>query len=413
MSTIYQDIWNADQAHNGIAALRPGEDKNHDRGFVIVNELATRVDDDHRVIQDVVIPESKQTTYQRCEALFDNYALERRLREDHRFDESEEENQFIDAIIDTPPIQLARRFLESSLGVTISNNTLAAMITETWFSIGRAGSQPDASGFEHVFVGEQGGKPSHVGGYHFWYKYWIDDGGQSVSGDTPTDRIRYLGTQYGKAEQPDKGILIPEVITLQLEWDAPPGDINNPGNLQSKRLKKPIGGFFVGISPEGLIALGLVRARSASIGKLATINGADYQLDLHRLDQNPKAIRTFFPRFIRANVTDITTEPVVEPIVVEPEIPDQPGNAPAFTIIAAMVNPKNPEGGREFLQLINRSAVDASLKDWTIIAPNGTAFVLNDILLSPGDIYKFVWNTEKQTGHHYIKRPYRRHRATL
>ena len=107
---------------------------------------------------------------------------------------------------------------------------------------------------------------------------------------------------------PEKGVLIPEIVTLSLTWEASGDDSDATG----RKLTKSIGGFFVGGSPKCLIALGLVRCRTKS-RKIAKINGAEYQLDLHRLDGRPNSIRTFFPRFRRADVIDtVPAEPIPE-----------------------------------------------------------------------------------------------------
>lgn len=381
-NNIFQKIWNADQQGNGIPALRPHEEQDSSRGYVVVDERATSVSSDHRVLAKVVIPPSKRETYDLCERLFDNYALERRAREEVTSTETQEELDFIDAILSTPPIEVARQFLESSLDLTISPSLMAAMIKETWFTMGTSGNQPDASGFEHVFVGEQASKSSEIGGYHFWYKYHLDDAGDRLHhGSAIEDRIEYLGTKYGKADEPEKGVLVPEVVTLSLRWEAPLGE----GRQGTKTLRKPIGGFFVGCSPEGMVALGLVRARTQT-NKLAFINGAKYQLDLHRLDGNHKAIRTFFPRFISANIIDIDDKKD------EKEDTDGPIDVPAspFKILMAMVNPENPEGGKEFLQIANISDNPASLQGWKVVAPNGVTFELADIEVLPGDVFKFI-----------------------
>lgn len=383
MESIYQQIWNADQMGNGIPALRPNEAKSEVTGYIIVNEPSTYgVDSSRKVLQEVHIPASKRETYRLCERLFDNYALLRSAPEIIREEETQEELDFIDAIIDTQPIQVARNYLQESLGLAnISNENLAAMIKETWFKMGKAGSQQNASGFEHVFVGEQASKQSHVGGYHFWYKYHLDDGGLSVDETQGADTISYHGTKYHGADEPEKGVLVPQVVTLSLTWQAPAGDSNSSG----KTLSKPIGGFFVGCSPEGLIALGLVRCR-ASTGHITTINGAEYKLDLHRLDNEPNSIRTFFPRFRRADVTDIHID---DNVTTPPSSPETETIEKPFRIIAAMVNPENPEGGREFLQIINPSNQTSSLANWQIVAPNGTTFTLSDIQVMAGDLFKF------------------------
>ncbi len=387
MEVIYQDIWNADQQQNGLPAIRPGEPGDFRQGFVRVDERATTVGSDFRVLQEVQLPDHKKSTYALCEKLFNNYALERAATEIIRPEESQEELDFIDAIVPTAPIQVARTYLEQSLNLSISDSMLAAMIKETWFAFGTAGSQRDASGFEHVFVGEQSSSANKIGGYHFWYKYFLDDGGRTQDMGERVDRIEYHGTRYQGAEQAAHGILVPEVVTLSLVWHAPGGD-----NGQGRTLTKPIGGFFVGCSPEGLIALGLVRCRSQS-GKIANINGAEYQLDLHRLDDRPNAIRTFFPRFRKAEVTRIV-QPSDNPVTpADPHIPAGSNPVREFRILAAMVNPVNPEGGREFVQLINLSNQTASLEGWQVVAPNGTGFVLDDISIAPGDTFKFVLPT--------------------
>lgn len=377
MGDIYQDIWNADQMGNGVPALRPGEALNEAVGYVIVDERATAVGSEHRVLKEVEIPASKKQTYALCEKLFDNYALERAAGETVRIAETQEELNFIDAIVATPPIQSAREHLQESLGLQISDEILVAMIKETWFDMGSVGSQHDASGFEHVFVGEQASSTGKIGGYHFWYKYYLDEGGQSAAGAAGQDLIQYHGTKYHGAMEPEEGVLIPEIVTLSLTWEAPGGDSDSNG----RTLTKPIGGFFVGCSPECLVALGLVRCRTKS-GKIAKINGAEYLLDLHRLDGRPNSIRTFFPRFRRADVIDIgPTEP--PPVTPEP-VADLP-----FRIVAAMVNPINPEGGREFVQIINTSNRRQGLLKWRVVAPNGTGFDLADISVDPGEIFKF------------------------
>ena len=58
-----------------------------------------------------------------------------------------------------------------------------------------------------------------------------------------------------------------------------------------------------------------------------------------------------------------------------------------FRILAAMVNPVNPEGGREFLQIINRSDQTASLFHWKVVAPNGVTFELADNAVAPGEVF--------------------------
>jgi poly(U)-specific endoribonuclease len=82
---------------------------------------------------------------------------------------------------------------------------------------------------------------------------------------------------------------VPEVVTLAFRWHAEDDGVPRP-------LYEPIGGFWVGCSIEGLMALGLVRFFER--GRIeATINGARYEVELHR-SPDGQSIRTFFPRFL-------------------------------------------------------------------------------------------------------------------
>ena len=68
---------------------------------------------------------------------------------------------------------------------------------------------------------------------------------------------------------------MPEVVTLAYSWDAYDAETG-----QRRRLYKPIGGFWVGCSIEGLLALGTVRFFER--GRIeTTINGARYEIELY------------------------------------------------------------------------------------------------------------------------------------
>jgi len=381
---IYQEIWDADQACNGVPALRDDETASEQKGYVIVNEPEESVSSDHKVLAKVKIPDSKMETYRLCQRLFNNYTLDPAVRELVTEEETREERDFVDAIVQLPPLQVAKDYISRQLDQSVSDMTLASMIKETWFFQGHAGSK-HASGFEHVFVGEQkvkgeqpDEKPVTMGGYHFWYKYYLDDAGYQIPIDSNGgDRIVFHGTRYGGADTPEKGILVPEIVTLSFEWIAP--DFDSGGQ---QHLTKPIGGFWVGCSPEALIALGLVRCRTKA-GKIAKINGATYQLDLHRLDDNSGSIRTFFPRFKSYDYKEIESRPS------NGEPPDHVSTANEIRIVAALVNPSENEAGRESVTLLNTSPASISLSNWVIQAPNGFRFVFSDIVLKGGEVRTF------------------------
>jgi hypothetical protein len=164
--TIYQRIWDADQATNGIPAIAAGETGDPARGFVKVDEPGGR-DPDHRLFAEVRIPAHKRRTYDLCKALFDNYRLDQSRAEDNRPEEAREILELLDAVADSAPMAAAREHVEAENGGRWSRDAWQELIFEVWFRQFDDGRNRDLSGFEHVAVGEQkGGK---VNGHHFWY----------------------------------------------------------------------------------------------------------------------------------------------------------------------------------------------------------------------------------------------------
>lgn len=97
-----------------------------------------------------------------------------------------------------------------------------------------------ASGFEHIFLGETSGQ---VSGYHYWLKFAMDERGEV----DPNSEVNYLGDAYGKPQAGERGRANPDVALVTMDWT-----IN--GRTHHKRK----GGFFVGVSPEWMIASGTV-----------------------------------------------------------------------------------------------------------------------------------------------------------
>jgi len=170
---IYQEIWNADQTGNGVKPILVDQDGDPEQGYVKVAAVATG-ESEFKVLPEVHIPESKMRTYTLVRALFDNYALDERDSEVETPQEREEVHNLLSAIVDSAPMQVARRYVEESTNTVVSSERWYSTLLELWFRRFSQGGDPELSGFEHVFVGEQEG--SKVQGYHFWYKYYLDDG---------------------------------------------------------------------------------------------------------------------------------------------------------------------------------------------------------------------------------------------
>ena len=286
---IYQRIWDADQTASGIRAIAAGAAGDPTRGFVKVDERA-RADSEHRLFAEVRIPESKRPTYDLCKALFDNYRLDQNKPEDNRPEEARETLALLTAVADSAPMAAARAHLEAEHSGNYSGDAWQELVFNVWFRQFDDGRNLDLSAFEHVAVGEQ--KAGRVNGHHFWYKYYLDDWAAfSGADDIDYDGGRYDGPHRRDGRLSAIGRQVPEVVTLAYGWDA-----YEPETGRRRALYKPIGGFWVGCSIEGLMALGLIRFFQR--GRIeTTINGARYEVALHR-SPDGQSLRTFFPRFL-------------------------------------------------------------------------------------------------------------------
>jgi poly(U)-specific endoribonuclease len=374
---IYQRIWDADQQASGVPALLPGQMVDASRGGVTVVASSSGVADlkAHKVLTDVLIPVGKMQTYDRTKRLFDNYALDEQDPEVETPEERQEVHDLLDAVIDTPAMQVARTYVQEATSTTVSRDRWYATLLEMWFRTFSQGGDPALSGFEHVFVGEQEG--SKVQGYHFWYKYYLDDGLASTidAARLPgfkDDRIVYVRGLYENGQEQ-----FPESVTVSYRWDAPDYDRN-----ALRPLTKPKGGFFVGCSVEGLMALGAVRAHvGARAPKEAVINGGRYDLKLFR-SQNNQHIRTFYPVFLgpAGDQPQPTPQPQPGPSPVGPT----PIVASDIRILSALVNPVGDDPGKETVTLLNTGSASASLEGWFLVDKMGNRFAVNDIVLASG-----------------------------
>lgn len=357
---IYQKIWDADQTGSGVRPILAPEAGgtvagDPAAGFVTVNNSAAG-GPDKKVLATVAIPPAKQRTYDRVRALFDNYALDERSAENETAEERAEVHDLLESVLDTAPMLVARDYVARATGTTISRERWYSTLLELWFRRFPQGGDRDLSGFEHVFVGEQEGAKAQ--GYHFWYKYYLDDGlaGTIDRNRFPgfkDDRIEYLRGQYGDGQEK-----FPESVTISYRWDAPDYDAK-----AVRPLTKPVGGFFVGCSVEGLMALGAVRAhRGARAPKVAVINGARYDMKLYLDQASERYIRTFYPVYLGP-----AGEVIPEPDSAATDVAAGPVVAGAVRIIAALVNPAGEDPGKEMVTLINTGARTEKLEGCALV----------------------------------------------
>ncbi|PZP49345.1 MAG: hypothetical protein DI595_13745 [Agrobacterium fabrum] len=368
---IYQQIWDADQAGNGIKPILDGTPGDADHGYVSVVSSSAG-GQDIKLLSSVVIPPRKMLTYERVTRLFDNYALDEQDPELETPEERQEVHDLLDAVVDTPPMQVARAYVSEATGTTVSRDRWYAVLLEQWFRTFAQGGDPALTGFEHIFVGEQEGPK--VQGYHFWYKYHLDDGlaGTIDRNRFPgfkDDRIVYLRGMYDNGQE-----RFPESVTISYRWDAPDYE---RGALRP--LTKPKGGFFVGCSVEGLMAIGTVRAHlGARAPKEAVINGARYDLKLFR-SADDQHIRTFYPVFLGP----AGSEPQEVPVLGQRGQPEPITGGP-MRILAALVNPVGEDPGQETVTLINSGAETVSLEGWFLVDKMKNRFAVGNVSLAGG-----------------------------
>jgi poly(U)-specific endoribonuclease len=390
---IYQQIWTADQNQNGIPAFLNDKSKADDVGYVIVNKKYDKKTDT-KVFEkdDVKIPESKRDTYDKCLKLMDNYILDSRTNNNQSDKDSlrsEEEtieiNDFIDAIKDTEPMNIARKEIEKRK--SLSDDEWKDYIQDVWFKPFALSKNVKArSGFEHVFVGETGKetrKETALGGYHFWYKYYLDDNAGQFAGVTASESIKKRFDTDDIDLKDFKDVngsdLVADFVALNFIWKAE-DETNQQDDDKKETLVKPLGSFWVGLSPEGLMALGMVTLSTQK--RTAVINSVEYNLVLREKDGK---INSFFPKFKKVLKAD--PEPPRE------DTSDEDTDTEKETgvrISAALINPDGDGDDKESVTLRNTGQKDVDISGWTIEGNNGRRFKIGSKVLNPGQDHTFL-----------------------
>jgi len=312
VSNIYQQIWNSDR-HKFLVSPRNGTGEWLDsKAEILLDEQVKafgRADLD-LARQPLFYHVERQKfdrspTYQSLFDLLNNYRFDNQKSEIVTRVEKAEVDRFIDDICQTKVIDLAYEYLRQQLQVKLDRPTFKTQLKYIWFSLytNYFGDFPlrDASGFEHVFVGEGKYERSTsdrqisgaISGYHSWIKFYLDE---------QQHKANYLGHNY--TIEGNLGVENPYVATVQMRWQ----DVDKQSNLPIKLFKKR-GCFFVGTSPECEIAMGTVAFYESLANykfrderREIIINGAKYDLALYR-NINPDSsrgdrIRSFYPIYL-------------------------------------------------------------------------------------------------------------------
>eukprot|EP01080_Neovahlkampfia_damariscottae_P009567 gene9567-1770_t len=239
-------------------------------------------------------------SYNLMNKLFDNYNPDETVREQLTKTEINEQKSLMNHVAQSKAFLIALDYINKNCGKKFTKDEFKNQISKLWFSFYSWGKMKDLSGFEHTFVGEQ--KENNATGYHFWFKYLIDD---SVDNDTGYDNISFGGL-YDKGKNPN-------YVAVRFKLDVDDTSDDDPNTIFS--LFKPISSFFVGMGPITMMLLGTVvyydtkpKWKNSRGGKSnhsykdndddgveTTIGDHKYKLMCHHGGPGKKFIRTFFP----------------------------------------------------------------------------------------------------------------------
>ncbi|CAG0901122.1 unnamed protein product [Darwinula stevensoni] len=181
-------------------------------------------------------------------ALFDNYEPNITESENVTFEEEEEVDAFLDAVIATDVMRSAYQFLVDKEEIPEDPPAFKERLEEMWFEMyPRDGDTLGSSGFEHVFMGEFQG--TAVTGFHGWFWFYLQERASRMNYfgymnyRNLTDKVRRVHSRNLIIPPPiqqtrphPQGIL----LDLSFEWDG---------------HRKPISTTYIGVSPELELAL--------------------------------------------------------------------------------------------------------------------------------------------------------------
>ncbi len=357
---IYQELWKLDQAHGGLSAsvskssseIELNEQSRYEGkgGDAAPLPLFTRVES----------PKLKRKTYQTLVKLLDNYEYAKDEKEDAlgaNPPEDTERVEFVAAVVASEVGQRAFKYFQTQGG--LSEAEFSQLLTRLWFepfnNYYGGNEVRDCTGFEHVFIGEEG-SGAGFGGYHYWYTFFLQEKAQQVD---------FLGHNYGNTRG---GPANPYVSTLAMRWNTPLGPAT-----------KDVSGFLVGPSPELVLLWGaLAYAENASFGNSAdkeipvSVEGADLKLVLYREVERGskdnsvrgKHIRSFYPKYLGVSSPASPVSPV-SPVSPGPSRPTPKKSAVRFS--KALINaPGSEERGHEWVEVYNGSESAVDLTGWTV-----------------------------------------------
>jgi poly(U)-specific endoribonuclease len=277
-SSIFVELWKLDQHHNGLSVTLRGSDGEwlDSDADIRLDEQGVVADGDQAPNPLLVVhrPEKfARPTYRSVQKLFDNYTLKDGAAESTSDIEQQEIDTFLNDILQTEVMKRCLAYVNSEKLAEdeeqLTTAVFKALLKHQWFELytnhfSSNSPNPQVSGFEHVFVGDEN-RSGGIGGHHFWWKFLVDqEAGQADS----------LGHNYelpGGVRPP--GERYAWLATFGMTWT--PND---------RVLGGPKKGFFVGFSSELMIAYGtlaLLMEQKTGAHQDVTLEGGEFELVVH------------------------------------------------------------------------------------------------------------------------------------
>jgi len=269
LSEAVQELWNLD-----VNRLTPGVDyqiyvqggkKPFWKGDSAEDPLFTYVDKNAL----------RRPTYRGFMALLDNYKAETGEAEDVSSEERKENWAFLNAILETAPMQFCHKYLHQKDPEKIPSDTqeFKRLLYKIWFDLYKRerGGPKDSSGFEHVFIGEV--KNEKISGFHNWIQFYMEE---------QKGALDYRGYIKPRSRSDAATNSDDHILTLQFAWNG---------------VEKSVGTSFIGVSPEFEMAVYSMCFLLGEEDNEVTLNtGSDeFVLNIKCYTYNRDKIGTAFP----------------------------------------------------------------------------------------------------------------------
>ncbi|XP_028283467.1 poly(U)-specific endoribonuclease-C-like [Parambassis ranga] len=219
-------------------------------------------------------------TYAHFISLLDNYETSTGVSETVTSQELEENKLFIDSIMETDVMKCAHKYLVRKGQAAADPAQFKRQLYDIWFRLyrrDRSGGE-DSCGFEHVFVGETK-FGQEIMGLHNWVQFYLQE---------KHSHVDYKG--YKARDNKDTPDHDDHVLNLQFSW---------------KGLVKPVGGSFIGVSPEFEVALfTIIFLMSSEKTTSVVVKVDEYVLELV-VCRHGRSIGTSYPKLLSSNNRDL------------------------------------------------------------------------------------------------------------